>query len=169
MRWLRDAGWVVALGVVIAVLVLRPERKKPPDPSVSQAAIEKMRAEFEESRVRREEELERDLSKIRTEGTQSQLRLVGKAYRRHLAAKKVPPQEEDFQNVLDIWLSHRDGEPFVILWGVDLTRLPEGGAGLLLAWEQTADKDGARCVLMADGTTTKVISDDEFNKLPRAK
>jgi hypothetical protein len=169
MRWLRDAGWVVALVIVIVVVVMRPEWKKPADPNESRAAFEKLRAEFEEKRARREQELERELAQIRTEGTQAQLRLVGGAYRRHLAKEKVPPQKEAFRDILDIWRSQRDGEPFVILWGVDLTQLPEHGAGLLLAWEQTADKGGARCVLMADGMTTKVVSDDEFNKLPRAK
>jgi hypothetical protein len=169
MRWLREAGWLVAVGVVIAAVALRPERKTPADPNESRAAFEKLRAEFEEKRARRERELERELAKVRTEGTQNLLRLVGRAYRRPLAAGKAPPREEDFGDVLDVWRSHRDGQPFVILWGVDLTRLPEGGAGLLLAWEQTADKGGARCVLMADGKTTKVVSDDEFNKLPRAK
>jgi hypothetical protein len=169
MRWLRDAGWVVALAVVIVVLVMRPEWKKPADPNESRAAFEKMRAEFEEKRARREQELERELAQLRTEGTQNELRLVGRAYRRHLAKEKAPPREEDFQDILDVWRSQRDGKPFVILWGIDLTRLPAAGADLLLAWEQTADKSGARCVLMADGTTTKVVSDDEFNQLPRAR
>ena len=67
-----------------------------------------------------------------------------------------------------MWKSYRDGEPFVILWGVDLARLPDG-AGVLLAWEAKGDADGSRCVLMADGETTKVVTATEFEKLPKAR
>jgi hypothetical protein len=169
MQWLRDAGWAVALGIVIVVAIMRPEWRKPTDPTESRAAFEKMHAEFEEKRARREREFERELAQIRTEGTQSQLRLVGRAYRRHLVADKVPPREEDLRDIIDVCRSQRNGEPFVILWGVDLTALPGGGVGMLLAWEQTADKNGTRCVLMADGMTTKVVSDEEFYKLPPAQ
>jgi len=168
MRWLRDAGWAVALGIVIVVAIMRPEWRKPADPTELRAAFEKMRAEFEEKRSGREQELERELAQIRTEGTQSQLKVVGRAYRRHLVADKVPPREEDLRDIINVCRSQRDGQAFVIIWGVNLTRLPEGGVSMLLAWEQTADKSGARCVLMADGVTTRFVSEDEFKKLPRA-
>src|SRR5436305_1331765 len=108
MRWVRDAGWLVALGVVIVAVAMRPERPKPADPKESRAAFEKLRADFEEKRARRERELERELSAIRNEGTQALLRLVGRAYRRHLLEEKTPPQATDFQDVLSEWRSRRD-------------------------------------------------------------
>jgi hypothetical protein len=169
MRWLRDAGWVVAVGAVIALAATRSGRKPLPDPSESRAAFERARAEFEEKRAKREEETEREVSRIRTEATLDLLRSVGRGYRGHLAREKTPPREEDLGEALGVWRSRRDDRPFVILWGVDLGLLPGGGAGLLLAWEQTADRGGTRCVLLADGKTAKVVPEEEFTRLPRAK
>jgi hypothetical protein len=169
MRWLRDAGWVVAVGAVIALAATRPDRKPLPDPNESRAAFERSRAEFEEKRAKREEETEREISRIRTEATLDLLRSVGRGYHWHLAREKSLPRAEDFEEALGAWRSHRDDRPFVILWGVDLGRLPGGGAGLLLAWEQTTGRGGTRCVLMADGKTAKVVPEEEFTKLPRAK
>lgn len=117
MKWIREVGWIVALAVVIAVAIWGPQRKKPADADESRAAIERMRAQYEERRIRREQELEHDLARIRTEGTLSRLKVVGAAYRRHLTREKVPPVEEDFRDVPDLWRSHRNGEPFVIPLG----------------------------------------------------
>jgi hypothetical protein len=169
MRWLRDAGWLVAGGALLALAFTRPDRKPLPDPAETRAAIEKARAEFEERRAKRDEETEREISRIRTETTLDLLRSVGREYRVHLAGEKTPPREEDLGEALDAWRSLRDDRPFVILWGVDLGKLPGGGAGRLLAWEQTAGKVGTRCVLMADGKTAKVVPEEEFANLPRAK
>ena len=97
------------------------------------------------------------------------LRLVGRQYRRYLESEKKPPEVADFREFVDDWKSRRDGEAFVIQWGVDLTKLPGGGAGILLAWEAKGDADSSRCVLMADAETTKVVTAAEFETLPKAK
>ena len=129
------------------------------------AAMAKHRADAVERQAAREKEI----AKIKTDGTLSQLRLVGKTYRRHLLSAKMPPTEADMTELTDVWRSSRDDKPFVIVWGVDLAKLPDGGAGHVLAWDQTADAGGIRCVLLADGKTAKAIPDAEFLKLPKAK
>ena len=166
MRWVRDAGWVVA--ACLAVVLLKdwlPKKKELPDPQETRDAHNKLRAEFEEKQAKRAEAF----SRVQTEGTLEMLRSAGRAYLRGLAVTKTPPSEEDFREVIDLWRSRRDEKPFVIQWGVDLSRLPEGGAGVLLAWEQSPDDKGQRAVLMADGKTAKVVTSDEFERLPRAK
>src|SRR5262245_37321419 len=100
MRWLRDAGWLDAIVVVVVLIFMRPERPKLTDPKESRAAFEKMRAEFDEKRARRDQELERELSTIKLEGTQNMLKLVGREYSNHLAGQKSPPQATDFQDVV---------------------------------------------------------------------
>jgi hypothetical protein len=67
-----------------------------------------------------------------------------------------------------VWKSRRDGQPFVIQWGVDLTKLASG-VNMLLAWEAKGDADGSRCVLMADGETTKVVTAGEFEGSAKVK
>ena len=166
MRWLREAGWLVALCLAAYLLTSGlPKRKQLPDPQESREAFEKLRAEFEQKLAKRAEQLAR----VQEEGTLDLLRTVGRAYARHTTHAKTPPREEDFREVLEVWHSRRDQRPFVIQWGVDLTRLPDSGSNTLLAWEQTADDMGRRCVLMADGKTTKVVTAEEFERLPRAK
>lgn len=168
MERLKNFGWVVALVAVLVLAATRTDRKPTPDPYESRAAFEKVRAEFEEKRAKREADTQREISRIRTETTLDLLRSVGRGYRRHLAREKAAPREEDFADALDPWRSRRDDKPFVILWEVDLSRVQGGGAGLLLAWEASG-QGGTRCVLMADGKTAKEIPEEEFAKLPRAK
>jgi hypothetical protein len=166
MRWLKEAGWLVALCLLAYILTLGlPKRKPQADPEDVRALVEKRRAEREERQAKRAEEL----AKIRLEGTLDTLRLVGKSYLRRTGQLKAPPREEDVGEAIQFWRSRRDEAPFVILWGVDLNQLPDGGAGMALAWEQSADDEGRRCVLMADGKTAKLVSAEEFEKLPRAK
>jgi hypothetical protein len=164
MKWFRDAGWFVAIAFVAVYFVwLRPP--KPPKPEETQALIDKHRQEA----ATRQAQLDQSIAAIQTETTQKLLKLVGKAYRQQLAQEKAPPRAEDNTELLAVWKSDRDGQPFVIQWGIDLTRLPDGGRGMLLAWEQTGAADGSRCVLMADGETTRVVTTDEFRALPKAK
>lgn len=167
MSWLRDAGWLVALCLAAYVVIdVLPKRKPPPpDPQETRDRIEKQRAEFEAKLAKQAEAI----AQVHEEGTLEMLRVVGRSYMRRLAEHKAPPREEDIGEALQFWRSRRDEKPFVILWGVDLTKLPDGGAGKLLAWEQAPDDKGRRCVLMADGKTAKVVTAEEFEKLPRAK
>lgn len=164
MRWIRDAGWLVALGIGIVFIVMRPERKPLPDPKDTTALIEKHKAEFAERQAARAMEI----GKIKTDGTLSQLKILGRSYA-SLSKLATETPGHDAKEGMDIWRSSRDDKPFVIVWGVDLAKLPGGGAGHVLAWEQTADAAGTRCVLLADGKTAKAIPDDEFQKLPKAK
>ena len=165
MQWLRDAGWLVAIVIVVVVLVMRPKPATQSDVNETMALIEKHKAESAE----RQATHRREIAKIATNGTLSMLRLVGKAYREHLAEEKKPPAEADFAGLKDVWTSNRDDKPFAFAFGADLTKLPDGGIGHVLAWEQTADAEGNRCVLLADGKTAKAMPDAEFQKLPKAK
>jgi len=163
MKWLREAGWFVAIGFVVVYLIwLKPQ--KAPNPNDVKVLIEQHRAEAAERQAR----LDQELARIDLEATQKLLKQVGKAYREHLTTEKKPPQAADFAELMEVWKSHRDGQPFVIQWGVDLTKLT-GGANMLLAWEATGAADGSRCVLMADGETTTVAVAGEFETIPRAK
>lgn len=161
MKWVREYGWlaVLVLGVVYFVW-LRPPRG--PKPGEVQAGIEKQRAEFRD----RQAKLEADLARIRTDAILRMLGLVGKAYRGHLAREKQPPTAADFVELVPVWTSDRDDQPFEIVWGVDLNKLPNGGTGHRLAWEKVGAADGTRCVLLADGRTAKVMTATEFAGLP---
>jgi hypothetical protein len=163
MKWVRDNTWVLilVLGVVYFVW-LRPARG--PKPDDMKAIIERHRAEL----AARQSRLDAEVARIQTDASLRMLRSVGNAYREHLAREKTPPQAVDFEELLDVWRSHRDDQPFEIVWGVDLTRLPDGGTGRRLAWEKTGAADGSRCVLLADGKTAKVVAPPEFEALPTA-
>jgi hypothetical protein len=163
VKWVREVGWVVALALLAVYFFwLRPT--KPPNPADVQVLIDQKRQEAEARQAR----IAKDVAVIQTDASLKLLKLVGQAYRRHLAEEKTPPKATDYPDGPDAWRSNRDGQPFVIQWGVDPAKLPEGGRGMLLAWEQTAADNGSRCVLMADGETAKVVTADEFEKLPKA-
>jgi len=170
MKWVREYAWlpILVLGVVYFVW-LRPARGVNPKEAAAQfeaqrAEIERHRAEWEARRA----EFDQKQARLRTEHTLFVLRMVGEAYRFHLTYEKKPPQAADFADEAGDWKSQRDGEPLVVVWGVDPARLPDGGAKALLAWEKTADADGSRCVLLADGKTAKVVTAAEFTALPKA-
>jgi hypothetical protein len=169
MKRVREFGWLAAL-VFVAVyfLWLRPARGPNAKEAIAhfeaqRADIEAKRAEWEAKRA----ELDRKLARQRTDHTLFRLRILGEAYRDHLAHAKNPPKAADLTYITDDLTSARDNEPFVVTWGVDLGKVPDG-AGALLAWEKTADADGSRCVLLADGRTAKVATAVEFAALPRA-
>jgi hypothetical protein len=163
MKWVREAGWLIVLALLAVYFIwLRPP--KPAKPEQVQALIDQKRQELQTRQAR----LDKEVAVIQTDTSLKLLKLVGKAYRRHLAEEKMPPRAEDYPDAPEAWKSNRDGQPFAIQWGVDLTKLSDGGRGMLLAWEQTPAADGSRCVLMADGETAKVVSADEFKDLPRA-
>ena len=170
MKWARDYAWAAALGLAVVYFVwLRPPRG--PDPKAAIANFEAQRAAIEKDRAERDArraELDAQIARLHTDHTLFLLRMVGEAYRDHLRYAKKPPQAADFTAEAGDWKSQRDNEPFVIVWGVDLGKLPGGGAGLALAWEKTGDKDGSRCVLLADGKTAKVVTAAEFDTLPKA-
>jgi hypothetical protein len=170
MKWVREFGWLAALVFVAVYFVwLRPARG--PDPKEAIAHFEAQRADMEKKRAEweaRRAELDQKLARQRTDHTLFRLRILGEAYRDHLKFEEKPPRAADLAYITDDLNSGRDNEPFVVTWGVDPAKLPNGGAGALLAWETTGDADGSRCVLMADGKTAKVVTAAEFAALPRA-
>lgn len=171
MKWLRIYGWPIALVLVVVYFVwLRPGPRQNPKEAI--AGFEAQRERVEKDRAEREArraEFEEKIARLQTDHTLFLLRMVGEAYRFHLAHEKKPPQAADFAAEAGDWKSNRDEKPFVIVWGVDLNKQPDGGAGMALAWEQTPAADGSRCVLMADGKTAKVVTAAEFETLPKAK
>jgi len=168
MRWFRDTGWIVAAVLALGILFFLPKPAKLPN-NDELDALRAMIAKHKAESAERQAAHVKEIAKIKTDGTLRGLKLVGEAYREHLAAEKMPPAEADFAELKNSWTSRRDDKPFVIMWGVDLAKMPDGGIGHVLAWEQTADADGNRCVLLADGKTAKVLPDAEFQKLPKAK
>ena len=168
MRWFRDTGWLVAAVLALGILFFLPKPAKLPN-NDELDALQAMIAKHKSETAERQAAHVKEIAKIKTDGTLRGLQHVSEAYREHLAAEKMPPAQGDFAEVKDKWTSSRDDKPFVIVWGVDLAKLPDGGTGHVLAWEQTADTDGNRCVLLADGKTAKAMTDAEFQKLPKAK
>jgi len=169
MKWVRDYAWLTApILLVIYFVWLRPARGPNPKEAIAnfeaqRADIEKKRAEWEARRA----ELDQKIARQRTDHTLFRLRILGEAYGEHLAHAKKPPQPADLAYITDDLNSGRDNEPFVITWGVDLGKVKDG-AGTLLAWEKSADADGSRCVLMADGKTARAVTAAEFAALPKA-
>jgi hypothetical protein len=171
MKWLRIYGWPIALLLVVVYFVwLRPGPR--PNAKEAIAGFEAQRAEIDKHRAEwdaKRAEFDAKIARLQTDHTLFLLRMVGEAYREYLSHEKKPPQAADFAAEAADWKSPRDEKPFVIVWGVDLNKLPDGGAGLALAWEQTPAPDGSRCVLLADGKTTKLVTATEFEALLKAK
>lgn len=64
--------------------------------------------------------------------------------------------------------SPRDGQPFVIIWGVDLDDMPVAAQdATLLAWESSSDPTGQRCALFCNGFAGS-MADDRFKNFARA-
>jgi hypothetical protein len=103
----------------------------------------------------------------------SQLRNIGLAYAAALASGRPPKNLDDLKEWTEsnqaIFQAPRDRQPFEIAWSVDPGKLTSPSTETLLAWEKTADDSGGRCALMADCSTVKHLTRDEFDKAPRAK
>jgi hypothetical protein len=93
---------------------------------------------------------------------------VGRAYEMCLVQGKPPKDKDELDALLT---TTRDGKKRVIevIYGVDPKKLPDDGVNHRLAWEKEPTNDGHRMVLMADGKTVKYLSQEEFDKTPRAK
>jgi hypothetical protein len=70
---------------------------------------------------------------------------------------------EHTEKVSGMFQSARDKQEFEVAWGTDLSQ----ASGAMLAWEKTADSNGGRCVLTANGSAT-YLSKEEFEKTPKA-
>jgi hypothetical protein len=163
MRWLKVTCGLVVTGFAVAVLfgwLPIPQRA---DQRAAREAMRRQTSDAEEAR----EAKAQAFKQARINATQDKLRVIGRAYRRHLTETKAPPVEKDFAVLLLSWRSPRDDRPFEILWGIDLDKVPNP-SNTLLAWEHSVDENFARCALMADGTTL-VLKQGEFENLPRAK
>jgi hypothetical protein len=170
MKWLREYWPVAAIIFLVVYFVwLRPNRGPNTKEVIAgfdaeREEIEKHRAEWEARRA----EFDAKNAQLMTDATLRSLRLLGEEYRFHLNYEKRPPQATDIADAESLWKSQRDLQPFVIVWGVDPSKLSDKGRGMLLAWEATGDKDGKRCVLMADAQTTKTVTAAEFEALRKA-
>ena len=171
MKWVREYGWVAVLVLgVVYFIWLRPARG--PDPKEAIARLEKQRAVLAKERAERDTrraELDAEIARLHTDHTLFRLRILGEIYRDHLGNRKKLPQPADLADVAGDMVSARDNQPFEIVWGVDLAKLPNGGTGYRLAWEKTGAADGSRCVLLADAKTARVATAAEFAALPAAE
>lgn len=101
--------------------------------------------------------------------TQQQLILIGGAYRQYTLEKQTPPSNpEDLKQIIarlggndSVWVSTRDGEPFVIVWNLDLRQPPTWAKSTpVLAYEKKG-KNGKRFVRTVVGSVEE-LSEKEF-------
>ena len=107
------------------------------------------------------------------EPAQERLMKIHVAYMRFSADQKRPPQNVDelkpflaeLGNADDILRSPRDGQPFVVCWGVDMTQPPASAAKSMpvVAYEKQG-VNGRRYVLTAPFRKVEVLSDQEFRQ-----
>jgi hypothetical protein len=101
--------------------------------------------------------------------SQKNLVAIGRAYDRYLSESKKPPTNaEQLKSYLkqdgnpdELLRSPRDGEPYVICWGVDLNSPPSWAKSIPVIAYEKRGKDGKRWVL----TTMRVaqpLSEEEF-------
>jgi hypothetical protein len=93
---------------------------------------------------------------------------IGRAYRMALVDKPPANAQELAAGKLATMRDMKD-HPVEVLYGVNPSKLPDGGAGHMLAWEKEPTNDGGRMVLMADCVTVKYMGEEEFKKTPKAK
>jgi hypothetical protein len=73
------------------------------------------------------------------------------------------PFLEEFGDPDEILKSPSDGQPYVIVWGLDVMRLQERGVPTVVAFEKNG-KDGKR--YYCNGLVVLQVNDEEFRKLP---
>ncbi len=95
------------------------------------------------------------------------------AYMRFSADQKRPPRNAEelkpflaeFGNADDILRSPRDGQPFVVCWGVDMRQAPASeGKPMPVVMYEKQGVDGRRYVLTAPFRKVEVLSDQEFRQ-----
>lgn len=110
-------------------------------------------------------------NRVDRDKAQFQLRQLYTAYMASQAMGDGPRTEDDLKANLEggdrLLRSPRDGEKFVICYNVKLSSLPQGATETLLMWESSANSEGKRCGLMADGRPV-YLTEDEFRRLPKA-
>jgi hypothetical protein len=101
---------------------------------------------------------------------QNQLAQIGLAYI-NCSLMSAPRKIEDLMPFLENDTKTekllRDGT-IVVIWGVRIDQVPNSSE-TILAYETDADDQGTRYVLMANGSTVKAMSNDEFQKAAKAK
>lgn len=105
--------------------------------------------------------------------THERLVKICMAYVRFSAEEKTPPQNAkelkpflaELGNADEILRSPRDGQPFVVCWGVDMTRLPASWAQStpVVVYERQG-AGGQRYVITAPFRKLEVLSDREFRR-----
>jgi hypothetical protein len=94
---------------------------------------------------------------------------IGKAYQISLNIGGPPANAKDLDAGKLATMRDMKEHAVEVLYGVNPNKLPDGGAGHMLAWEKEPTNDGRRMVLMADCVTVKYMSEEEFKKTPKAK
>jgi len=94
---------------------------------------------------------------------------IGYAYRLSLAGGSPPANAKDLDAGKLATMRDMKEHAVEVLYGINPSKLPDGGAGHMLAWEKEPTNDGRRMVLMADCMTVKYMSEEEFNKTLKAK
>jgi hypothetical protein len=106
-----------------------------------------------------------------TDPAKERLLAVMRAYGLFSTFEHGPPDSaNDLRPILakdgqtdDVFVSPRDGQPFVVCWGFDLSApKPPGSPPLVLAYEKTG-KDGQRYVLTTF-RQVELVSDEDFRK-----
>lgn len=113
------------------------------------------------------------LNRVNRDKCLLQLRQVYLAYTLCITSNGSPPRDSnDLKAQMEggdkLLKSPRDGQPFKIAFNVDPAKLSTPTEDTLLAWEATADSDGNRCVLAANGVGY-YFSEAEFQKKIRPK
>jgi hypothetical protein len=101
--------------------------------------------------------------------TQQQLILIGAAYQQYTYTKEAPPSKaEDLtQFIKDLggndttWTSTRDGQPFVIVWNLDLRQPPTWAKSTPVLVYEKKGINGKRFVRTVMGSVEE-LSEQEF-------
>jgi hypothetical protein len=110
---------------------------------------------------------------ITMDKTQENLLHVGSAYSRYLESAKKPPTSTDhlkpylkeFGNPDELLRSSRDGEPFVICWGVDLSAPPTWatqGSTPVIAYEKRGS--GGQRYVLTTMRNAMLLSEEAFKQ-----
>ncbi len=103
--------------------------------------------------------------------THEKLLKIGAAYTRFCTAQgKAPAGPADLQPMLapkggedDVWRSSRDGQPFVVCWGVDLRKPLSWAKGVSVLAYENQGAQGSRYVATTFHNV-ELLSDKEFHE-----
>ena len=94
---------------------------------------------------------------------QAYCKFNGENHRTPASLEELKPLLKDFGDPEKIGLSPRDGQPYVVVGGLDISRAPSGGALPVVAYERKG-VDGKRQVVDLRGTI-RLLTPEEFKLL----